>query len=68
MKKKVFITNKTGIFYSANTLKELFNGVEVEELFKEAFGFSLSRKHIDKYEKQYEANKNNPNNEFMQQL
>ena len=68
MKEKTFITNKVGIFYSANTLKELFNGVEVEELFKEAFGFSLSRKHIDKYEKQYEANKNNPNNEFMQQL
>jgi hypothetical protein len=68
MKEKTFITNKAGIFYSANTLKELFNGVEVEELFKEAFGLSLSRKHIDKYEKQYEANKNNPNNEFMQQL
>ena len=68
MKEKTFITNKVGIFYSANTLKELFNGVEVEELFKEAFGFSLSKKHIEKYEKQYEANKNNPNNEFMQQL
>ena len=51
-----------------NTIKQLFDDVEVEELFKVAFSFNLSRSHITKYEKEYEDNINNTNNEFIQQL
>ena len=68
MKEKNFITNKKGIFYAMNTIKQLFDDVDVDELFKVAFSFSLSRSRIAKYENEYEENKNNPNNEFMKQL
>ena len=68
MKEKNFISNKKGIFYAMNTIKQLFDDVDVDELFKVAFSFSLSRSRIAKYENEYEENKNNPNNEFMKQL
>ena len=68
MKENKFISNKKGIFYAMNTMKQLFEDVEVEELFKVAFSFNLSRTHIAKYEKEYEENINNTNNEFIQQL
>ena len=51
-----------------NTIKNLFDDINVDELFKVAFSFSLSRSHIEKYEKEYEENKNNQNNEFIKQL
>ena len=68
LKEKAFINNKKGIFYSMNTIKLLFNDVDIDELFKVAFSFSLSRSHIKKYEEEYEQNKNNKNNEFIKQL
>ena len=68
MKEKNFITNKKGIFYAMNTIKQLFDNIDVEELFKVAFSFSLRRSQITKLEKEYEENKNNKNNEFIKQL
>ena len=68
MKEKAFINNKKGIFYSMNTVKQLFDDIDIDELFKVAFSFSLSRTHIQKYEQEYELNKNNQNNEFIKQL
>ena len=68
MKENKFISNRKGIFYAMNTIKQLFDDVEVEELFKVAFSFNLSRSHITKNEKEYEDNINNTNNEFIQQL
>ena len=65
MKENDFIKNPNGIFYSSVTLKKLFENIEVEELFKEAFDLNLSKKHIAKYEEEYEENKDNPNNEFI---
>ena len=67
MKENDFIKNPNGIFYSSVTLKKLFENIEVEELFKEAFDLNLSKKHIAKFEEEYEENKDNPNNEFMKQ-
>ena len=67
MKENDFIKNPSGIFYSSVTLKKLFENIEVEEFFKEAFDLNLSKKHIAKYEEEYEENKDNPNNEFMKQ-
>ena len=68
MKENDFIKNPNGIFYSSVTLKKLFENIEVEELFKEAFDLNLSKKHIAKFEEEYEENKDNPNNEFMKQV
>ena len=67
MKENDFINNNKGIFYSADILKKLFENIEVEELFKEAFDLNLSKKHIANNEEEYEENKDNPNNEFMKQ-
>ena len=68
LKEKEFISNKKGIFYSMNTIKLLFDNIDIDELFKIAFSFSLSRSHIKKYEEEYEQNKNNKDNEFVKQL
>ena len=68
LKEKAFISNKKGIFYSMNTIKLLFDNIDLDELFKVAFSFSLSRSHIKKYEEEYEQNKNNKDNEFVKQL
>ena len=68
LKEKDFISNKKGIFYSMNTIKLLFDNIDIDELFKVAFSFSLSRSHIKKYEEEYEQNKNNKDNEFVKQL
>ena len=42
--------------------------LDVEELFKVAFGFNMSRNFIDKCEDEFEKVKNDTNNEFMTQL
>ena len=68
LKEKAFISNKKGIFYSMNTIKLLFDNIDIDELFKVAFSFSLSRSHIKKYEEENEKNKNNKDNEFVKQL
>ena len=68
LKEKEFISNKKGIFYSMNTIKLLFDNIDIDELFKVVFSFSLSRSHIKKYEEEYEQNKNNKDNEFVKQF
>ena len=60
--------NSLNTVNSMNTIKSLFDDIKVEELFQVAFDFSLSKSHIEKYEREYEENKNNPNNEFIKQL
>ena len=42
--------------------------IDIDELFKIAFGFSISKKEIENYEKEYDKNKDNKKNEFMLQL
>ena len=42
--------------------------IDIDELFKIAFGFSISKKEIENYEKEYDKNKDNKNNEFIIQL
>ena len=42
--------------------------VDIDELFRIAFGFSISKKEIENYEKEYDKNKDNKNNEFIIQL
>ena len=49
-------------------LQTVLENVDVEELFKVAFGFSISRSYIEKLEVEYEHVKNDENNEFIGQL
>ena len=49
-------------------LQTVLENIDEEELFKVAFGFSISRTFIDKIEADYEIVKNNEKNEFISQL
>ena len=49
-------------------IKTCFENVDIEEIMKIAFGFHLSKKDIENYEKEYEKNKDNKKNEFIAQL
>ena len=55
----------TGIMH---TLNECYENVDIEKLFKIAFGFSISRKYIEKLESEFESIKDDQKNEFIQQL
>ena len=68
MKEKEFVSGKPGIIYTMDIMKTIFNNIDVEYLFKVAFNFHLSRKHIAKFEQEYEKNKNDENNEFIKQV
>ena len=68
MKEKDFIKSKPGIIFTMDVMKKVFEYIDITELFKVAFSFRLSKKHIRKFEQEYENNKNNSNNEFMKQL
>ena len=68
MKEKQFTKGKPGIVYTMEIIKKCFEDIDIEALFKVAFSFHLSKKHINKFELEYEQNKNNANNEFIKQL
>ena len=68
MKENELIKCKPGIIYTMNIINNLLYNVDVDNLFKIAFNFHLSRKHIEKYEREYEENKMNTKNEFIQQI
>ena len=68
MKEKEFVSGKPGIIYTMDVMKTIFNNIDVDYLFKVAFHFHLSRKHITKFEQEYEKNKSDGNNEFIKQV
>ena len=68
MKEKQFTKGKPGIVHTMEVIKKCFEDIDIEALFKVAFSFHLSKKHINRFEIEYEQNKNNANNEFMKQL
>ena len=68
MKEKDFVKSKPGIIFTMDVMKKVFEIIDITELFKVAFSFRLSKKHITKFEQEYENNKDNSNNEFMKQL
>jgi hypothetical protein len=63
-----FLEGKDGLSSIMNVFKEIDLNIDIESLFRVAFGFSLSRKYIDKLEKEYETVKDKQDNEFVQQL
>ena len=68
MKENDFVNGKPGIVYTMEVLKKILDDIDIEALFKVAFSFKLSKKHISKFEQEYERNKNDKNNEFVSQL
>ena len=68
---KKFFEKNEGIAYIMEVFKTIYDGIDPDSLIKIAFGFSLSRKDINKLEWEYETlntDKNNEKNEFFQQL
>ena len=49
-------------------MNECTENIDVEKVFKIAFGFSLSRDYIEKKGIEYNIVKNNKNDEFIKQL
>ena len=68
LKENEFLKGKDGIALIMQTCNQCLENVDIENLFKVAFGFSLSRKDLDKLGKEYDKVKDNQNNEFVKQL
>ena len=66
LKENDFIKAEKG--NSMTLLVSCHENVDEEELFKIAFGFSISRNFIEKCEAEFEKVKNNEKNEFISQL
>lgn len=62
------IVECTGIEIIFKVLKGCFENVDIEEIIKFAFGFHISKKEIETFEKEYYKNKDNKENEFIAQL
>ena len=60
--------NNNGVDSIFVALNNVCKNIDVEELFKIAFGFGLSKKEIEALEKEYEKVQNDNNNEFIKQL
>ena len=68
LKEAELLKSKPGIIYTMDIIKKCFDNIDIEALFKVAFSFHLSKKHIARFEHEYEQNKENSNNEFVNQL
>ena len=67
-KEDEFLKATDGLPSIMQTVNKCLENVDIENVFKTAFGFSLSRKDLDKLGKEYDKVKNNQNNEFIKQL
>jgi hypothetical protein len=68
LKEKDFIEGKGGNDSTFLVINNCFENVDIKELFKIAFGFNITKKLIEGYEKEYEKVKNDKNNEFISQI
>ena len=68
MKEEKFLGGKDGLASIMQTMNECTENIDVEKVFKIAFGFSLSRNYIEKKGIEYNIVKNNKNDEFIKQL
>ena len=68
LKEEQLIKGENGVDSTFIIIEQCLKDVNIDELFKIAFGFSLSRKLIEDYEKEYEKVKNDNKNEFIAQI
>ena len=62
------LTECSGMDMIFKVMKNCFEKIDIEETFKVAFGFHLSKKEIENFEKEYIQIKNDKTNEFISQL
>ena len=68
LKENEFLKGKDGLASIMQTINQCLENVDIENLFKIAFCFSLIRKDLDKLGKEYDKIKDNQNDEFVKQL
>ena len=68
LKEEELIKGKKGTDSTFIIMENCLKNVNEDELFRVAFGFSLSKKLIDEYEKEYNKVKDDINNEFVAQI
>ena len=66
LKENDFVKAKKG--HTIPFLVSCLQNVDEKELFKVAFGFSISRSYIEKLENEYEKVKDDKKNEFISQI
>lgn len=68
IKEDEFLKAKDGLVSIMNIINKCTENTDIEVLFKIAFGFSLSRKDINKLAEEYNKVKDDKNNEFIKQI
>ena len=68
IKEEEFLKAKDGLVSIMNIINKCMENTDIEVLFKIAFGFSLSRKDINKLAEEYNKVKDDKNNEFVKQI
>ena len=68
LKEEKFLEGKDGLASIMPIINECTENVDVEKVFNIAFGFSISRKYIDKLGNEYDKIKDDEKNEFVKQL
>ena len=68
MKEEELIEGKNGVDSTFIIMENCLKDINMDELFKIAFGFSLSKKLIENYEKEYDKVKDDKDNEFIAQI
>jgi hypothetical protein len=68
IKEDEFLKAKDGLISIMNIINKCLENPDIDVLFKIAFGFSLSRKDLNKLANEYNKVKDDKNNEFVKQL
>ena len=68
IKEDEFLKGKDGLASIMQTINKSYENIDIENLFKIAFGFSISRKDLDKLGHEYDKIKDDQKNEFVKQL
>ena len=68
LKEDKFMEGKDGLASIMQTINECTENVDIEKMFKIAFGFSISRNFINQLGNEFEKIKDDPKNEFVKQL
>ena len=68
LKEEELIKRSRGVDSTFLIMEDCLKNVNIDELWKIAFGFSISKKLIESFEKEYDKVKDDNNNEFIKQI
>ena len=68
LKEEELIERRSGVDSTFLIMENCLKNVNIDELWKIAFGFSISKKLIESFEKEYDKVKDDNNNEFIKKI